>query len=188
MVQCKQKHGCDSARQYTSPRISQVHGFHRSTNFTVPPVHESTTFTSPRVFKFVRVIELLSYLRRLYVLPEILELPHVCSFLRSDVERRILPVETWLGYAHPGLRRRTSRAWWNSESCTLGDRYVLRCRASAGFLQSDCFYFAEVYVIASGVFRGDEISARGDADAFAFSDSKDKALRLQAPSCRSGIP
>ena len=141
LVQCKQKHGCDSARQYTSPRISQVHGFHRSTNFTVPPVHESTTFTSPRVFKFVRVIELLSYLRRLYVLPEVLELPHVCSFLRSDVERRILPVETWLGYAHPGLRRRTSRAWWNSESCTLGDRYVLRCRAllrckaSAGLTQ-----------------------------------------------------
>ena len=58
----------------------------------------------------------------------------------------------------------------------------------AGLLQSDCFYLAEVYVIASGVFRGDEISARGDADAFAFSDSKDKALRLQAPSCRSGIP
>ena len=46
----------------------------------------------------------------------------------------------------------------------------------------------EVFLIASGVFRGDEISARGDADAFAFSVSKDKALRLQAPSCRSGIP
>ena len=60
------------------PHTSPVHEF-----------HESTNFTSPRVFEFMRVIELLPYLRRLYVLPEILELPHVCSFLRSDVERRI---------------------------------------------------------------------------------------------------
>ena len=47
---------------------------------------------------------------------------------------------------------------------------------------------AEVYVIASEVYPADKISARGGADAFAFSDSKHKALRLQAPSCRSEIP
>ena len=99
---------------------------------------------------------------------------------------RSLPwVGTWLGYAHPGLRRRTFRAWWNSESCTLGDRVVLRCNGFfyvAGLLQAFCNQ------IASDVYPADDISARGDADAFAFSDSKHKALRLQAPSCRSEIP
>ena len=83
------KQNTNPTRQYTSPRISQVHEFHEVTNFTSPRIHESTNFTSPRVFEFMRVIELLPYLRRLYVLAEILELPHVCSFLRSDVERRI---------------------------------------------------------------------------------------------------
>ena len=48
---------------------------------------------------------------------------------------RSLPwVGTWLGYAHPGLRRRTFRAWWNSESGMVGDRNrlpsesILRCK------------------------------------------------------------
>ena len=83
-------------------------------------------------------------------------------------------------FEHGGI---PNQAWWAIEIVCHQNRFYVAITSNRCF----CI-LAEVYVIASDVYPADDISARGDADAFAFSDSKHKALRLQAPSCRSEIP